>query len=60
MGWHIVGAFIGVTKGGIAIGYEAEEEAFKVVPDLRLGIFADDQRRTCMVNENGAYPSLHA
>ena len=59
MGRHIVGAFIGMTIGRIAVGNEAEEEAFKVAPDLRLGIFADDQRRACMVNENCANPSTH-
>lgn len=60
MGRHVVGAFIDMTKGRIAVGNEAEEKAFKVAPDLGFGIFADDQGRTGVMNENRAKPSRHA
>ena len=57
MSGHVVGAFVVVTEVGVAIGNEFGEKSFEIPAHLGLGVFANDQRRAGMMNEDVAKPS---
>ncbi len=44
MRWHVVRAFGRVDKPRIAIGNQAFEKPVQIDPDIRIGIFLDQQR----------------
>lgn len=60
VGGHVIGAFGVVRVAGVAIGSEAGEEGLEVVPDGGIGVFAEDERGACVVEEDGGEAAIDA
>lgn len=52
VGGHVVGALFGVGVGGIVFGCKPFKPVFKVSSCCRVGVFGDDQARTCVSEKN--------
>ena len=53
---HVIGPFQTVGISGVAIRDESFEKIVEVIKDGRIRVFADNERRAGMVNEQSAEP----
>ncbi len=54
VGGHIVGSFVAVEEGAIAIGDESAEEGFEVFAHGGVGVFVDEEGGAGVLDEEGA------
>jgi len=58
MGRHVVRTFVGMAIYGVSVGDQALKKSTQIDLDVRIGIFLNDERSRCVVDENMSEPSI--